>query len=42
MKISEIFQLNKTQPELDFVDIDTNLDTPLFIDPFFLSIKKDN
>lgn len=42
MKISEIFQLNKSQAELDFVDIDPTLDTPLFLDPFFLSKRKDN
>ncbi|WP_284464675.1 hypothetical protein [Chryseobacterium sp.] len=42
MKISQIFQLNKSQAELDFVDIDIENDIPLFIDPFFLSRKKDN
>ncbi len=42
MKISEIFNLEKSQPELDFVDIDVEIDTPLFIDPFFLGLKKDN
>lgn len=42
MKISEIFDLNKSQAELDFVDIDINNDIPLFLDPFFLSKKKDN
>lgn len=41
MKISEYFNLNKSQAELDFVDIDYTTDTPLFIDPFFLSKKKD-
>ena len=39
MKISEIFNLNKTQHELDFVDIDPNRDKPVFIDPFFLSTR---
>jgi hypothetical protein len=42
MKISDIFNLNKTQAELDFVNIDTNEDLPLFLDPFFLEKKQDN
>ncbi|MFH7014167.1 hypothetical protein ACHRV5_20115 [Flavobacterium sp. FlaQc-52] len=42
MKISEIFNLNKSQAELDFVNIDTNEDLPLFLDPFFLGKKQDN
>lgn len=42
MKISDIFNLNKSQAELDFVNIDTNEDLPLFLDPFFLGKKQDN
>lgn len=42
MKISEIFNLNKSQAELDFVNIDTTEDLPLFLDPFFLGKKTDN
>jgi hypothetical protein len=37
MKISEIFILSKSQYELDFVDIDPNFDTPLFLDPYYIS-----
>lgn len=42
MKISRIYNLNKSQAELDFVDIDPTGDLPLFLDPFFLSKKQDN
>ena len=37
MKISEIFNLGKSQFELDFVDVDEQTDTPLFIDPYYIS-----
>lgn len=41
MDISRYFNLGKTQAELDFVNIDTDRDTPVFVDPYALEIKDD-
>jgi hypothetical protein len=41
MRFSKAFSLSKSQAELDFVDIDLEGDTPLYVDPFALSIRKD-
>jgi len=42
MRISQKYNLDKTQAELDFVDIDPEEDITLFLDPFFLSKRQDN
>lgn len=42
VKISARFNLEASQFELDFVDINTNADTPLFVDPFFLGCRTDS
>jgi len=33
MRISDYYKLKRTQPNLDFVDVDINRDLPVFIDP---------
>lgn len=40
-KFSQIFNIALDQPQLDFVDITPDTDTPLYIDPFAISIKDD-
>lgn len=37
MKISELFGLRKSQHELDFVDVNIDSDTPLFLEPYFIA-----
>lgn len=41
MKVSEIFNLNKKQYELDFIDIDIDNEVPLFLDAHIFSWKDD-
>ncbi len=41
MKFTKAFRIDKTQPELDFVDIPLHTDTPLFIDPYAISKRND-
>lgn len=41
MRLSQIFGLNVRQAELDFVDVDIDRDTPLFLDPFVLANRTD-
>lgn len=38
---SKYFGINKSQAELDFVDIDISEDTPLYIDPYALTTRED-
>lgn len=39
MKLSDHFSLHASQHELDFIDIDLDNDTPLFIDPHSLATR---
>ena len=41
MKFSTFYRLNKSQAQLDFVDIDVSRDTTLFIDPYAIEIRDD-
>lgn len=41
-KFSEHFHLNLSQPELDFIDINTDMDMRLYIDPYAISIRNDD
>lgn len=41
MRISELFKLDKTQVELDFVDVNLKQDTPLFLSPAVLANRTD-
>ena len=42
MRISEYFNLNKNQPELDFVDVPAFGDIPLYLDPYAISLESDH
>ena len=41
MKISRIFGINKSQAELDFIDVNIQRDKLLFVDPFLISNNAD-
>src|SRR5262245_31928901 len=38
MRVSEFFSLGRTQPTLDFVDVDIEGDLPVFLDPHALRL----
>lgn len=40
-RFSEYFQLNKSQSELDFVDVSNEYDTPVYVDPYAIEIRDD-
>jgi hypothetical protein len=41
VRITQRFGLGVTQSQVDFVDIDTDTDTRLFLDPFFIGVRGD-
>lgn len=40
-RFSQHFRLDKSQGELDFIDVQLDRDNPLFIDPFAVSLRSD-
>ena len=40
MRVSEFYDLGRTQPTLDFVDVDIREDTPVFVDPRALRLLR--
>ena len=40
-RFSEYFKLGLSQPELDFVDISNEFDTPVYVDPYAIEIQDD-
>src|SRR5689334_11653457 len=39
MRVSRYYDLGRTQPELDFVDVDTATDSRVFLDPFAIRVQ---
>ena len=42
MRFTKYHNLSRSQAELDFVDVDHEIDTPLFIDPYVFSVNDDD
>lgn len=40
-RISQVYRLANSQAEVDFVDVELNADTPLYLDPYAIQLKKD-
>ncbi|RCK23467.1 hypothetical protein [Thalassospira lucentensis] len=40
-RFSEYFDLKLSQHQLDFVDIDTDCDTPVYVDPYAIEVRND-